>query len=295
PPPKPGTVAATYRALALGLLRDAVLQDMEPEWLAKVNDKVITRKYLEDKIASAPAEDKALFEKTRPFLLAQFLQRELLLAEAKKEGLVKDGADDKAENTAIRDLVKKQVDKVQVTDDELKQAYEKYKSQLGGAKFEDIKDRIREVMLESKKQEAMAAYMLAVSKDAKVTLNRKWAEEQNKLITDNEVDKARESGKVTMVEFGAEWCPPCKQMKPVIKQIKDERKDVNIITIDVDQNRPLSMRYGVQNLPTQIYFDVKGEEVFRHEGSTPKKMILDKLDEIKKQKADSNPQPAPAQ
>jgi len=281
---KPRTAGSAYPEFAIGFLEDAELADIGPDVLATVNGKEITREYLEQKIKDAPEENRAMFEATKGFILAQLVQRELMLEEAVKRGLVKKDAGEKAENTAIRDMVDKQVEGVEATDDELRQAFKDHKEELGDAAFEDVKERIRDALLQGKRQEKFIEFMESISKTAKVVVDDKWAAEQHKIITDNPVDKARASGKPTMVEFYADWCPPCKKMKPIIEELRQNRKDANIVSVNVDENETLSLRYGIRNLPTQVYFDRTGKEVDRHEGYIEKKALEGKLDELAAEK-----------
>ncbi|MBK9389886.1 MAG: thioredoxin [Bacteroidetes bacterium] len=58
-----------------------------------------------------------------------------------------------------------------------------------------------------------------------------------------------------LVDFSAEWCGPCKMMKPVLKQLKDKMEDkIRIINIDVDKNRDLAGKYRIQSVPTLMLF-----------------------------------------
>lgn len=58
-----------------------------------------------------------------------------------------------------------------------------------------------------------------------------------------------------LVDFSAEWCGPCKMMKPVLEQLKDKMEDrIRIIKIDVDKNRELAGKYRVQSVPTLMLF-----------------------------------------
>jgi len=58
-----------------------------------------------------------------------------------------------------------------------------------------------------------------------------------------------------LVDFSAEWCGPCKMMKPVLDQLKNSMKDkLRIVKIDVDTNRELASRYKIQSVPTLILF-----------------------------------------
>ena len=74
---------------------------------------------------------------------------------------------------------------------------------------------------------------------------------------------------LTLVDFYATWCGPCKMMHPVLTQLKDELGDsIRIIKIDVDQNESLSMNYRIQSVPTLMLFR-KGEVLWRQSGAMP--------------------------
>ena len=72
---------------------------------------------------------------------------------------------------------------------------------------------------------------------------------------------------LTLVDFYATWCGPCKMMHPVLTQLKDELGDsIRIIKIDVDKNESLSMNYRIQSVPTLMLFR-KGEVLWRQSGA----------------------------
>ena len=74
---------------------------------------------------------------------------------------------------------------------------------------------------------------------------------------------------LTLVDFYATWCGPCKMMHPVLTQLKDELGDsIRIIKIDVDKNESLSMNYRIQSVPTLMLFR-KGEVLWRQSGAMP--------------------------
>ena len=80
-----------------------------------------------------------------------------------------------------------------------------------------------------------------------------------------------------LVDFGAEWCHPCKQLEPIVEDLASEwRGSVRVLKLDIDQNVTTTMKYGVMGVPTLILF-VAGEPKERVSGYQPKHKILEKL------------------
>ncbi|UCE35706.1 MAG: thioredoxin family protein [Deltaproteobacteria bacterium] len=72
---------------------------------------------------------------------------------------------------------------------------------------------------------------------------------------------------VTMVDLGSDTCIPCKLMAPIMEKVERKyRGKAAVILIDVRKNRESLKRFGVRAIPTQIFFDQQGKEVYRHEG-----------------------------
>ena len=83
------------------------------------------------------------------------------------------------------------------------------------------------------------------------------------------------------INLGAGKCIPCKQMVPVREAIKSEYAgQVEVIFIDVWENRAAGKEYRIRLIPTQIIVDATGKELFRHEGYWPKEAIVAKFKEL---------------
>lgn len=82
-------------------------------------------------------------------------------------------------------------------------------------------------------------------------------------------------GLVTMVDLGAHKCIPCKMMAPIIDELQKEYAGrAAVVFIDVWEHRDQVERFGIQAIPTQIFYDKQGKEVTRHVGFMDKQSIL---------------------
>jgi len=83
-----------------------------------------------------------------------------------------------------------------------------------------------------------------------------------------------------LVDLGADKCIPCKMMAPILEELKrDYAGTINVEFIDVWKNPEAGKKYGIRIIPTQIFFDASGKELFRHEGFFSKEDILGKWKE----------------
>ncbi len=82
-------------------------------------------------------------------------------------------------------------------------------------------------------------------------------------------EKLIQSSQPVLIDFFAEWCGPCKTMKPILKEVKGKlENEAQIETIDVDQEEVLAARYQIQAVPTFLLFK-GGKVVWRHTGIIP--------------------------
>jgi thioredoxin 1 len=99
------------------------------------------------------------------------------------------------------------------------------------------------------------------------------------IVTDN-LDLDFSKHKVTFIELGADRCIPCRAMQPIMREIAVEYSGkIQVVFYDVWKDPRPARKYGIQLIPTQVFIDQKGKEIFRHVGFFPKEEILGMLKE----------------
>ena len=85
-------------------------------------------------------------------------------------------------------------------------------------------------------------------------------------------------GMVTMIDLGAKKCIPCKMMAPILaKMEKQFEGKATIVFIDVWKHNEQASRFGIRAIPTQIFFNEDGQEIYRHVGFMDEKAIINQL------------------
>jgi thioredoxin 1 len=96
-------------------------------------------------------------------------------------------------------------------------------------------------------------------------------------VTEESFDKqVLESEQPVLVDFWAEWCGPCHAIAPVLDQIADERSDLKVVKLNIDEQPAIAQRYGVMSIPTLILFK-DGEPAAAAVGAMPKTMLEERL------------------
>ena len=85
------------------------------------------------------------------------------------------------------------------------------------------------------------------------------------------------SDKPVLVDFYADWCGPCKMVSPIVDEIAEERQDIKVCKVNVDNAQGLAARFSVMSIPTLAVFK-NGELVRIEAGARPKAAILAMLD-----------------
>lgn len=82
-----------------------------------------------------------------------------------------------------------------------------------------------------------------------------------------------QSDRPVLLDFWASWCGPCRMVSPVVDEIADERSDILVGKVNVDEQRELAAQFGVMSIPTLVVLK-NGQEVQRSVGARPKSQIL---------------------
>jgi thioredoxin 1 len=282
PSEKAPLVSVTYPGLASGCLTYARLSDLPKGTLLKAGDLVLTEKDVADEIAKAPPEVQAQLKKNGFFMLEQIAGPKLIVQVARAEA-ARTGKElpSQVDRLVIDYHLGSLVEKVEATDAEVADFYQKNKGLVGNATLDQVKAEIRNYLVREKQQAVIAKYVETLGQRTAIEVSPAWVKEQAALAKDNLVDKARTSGRQSMVDFGASGCQPCEMMAPILETLKKKHAGkANILFVHVRDEQVLAARYGVQSIPVQVFFDKDGKEVFRHVGFFPQDELEKKLAEL---------------
>lgn len=95
---------------------------------------------------------------------------------------------------------------------------------------------------------------------------------------DNFEKEVLESKQTVLADFNADWCGPCRMLRPILDEISSENDNVKIVSINIDDLDELAEKYSVSSIPCLILFK-NGEEVSRKVGLQPKDDIISMIGE----------------
>jgi thioredoxin 1 len=84
------------------------------------------------------------------------------------------------------------------------------------------------------------------------------------------------AGKPTIIEFGANSCVSCREMKPVLHALAQDTR-IAVADVDIIKERDYISRYQIRLMPTQVFYDTRGQEIGRHIGKISGEEILQRL------------------
>ncbi len=280
---EPNTVAVLYPTVTSGVLTFVKAAELSKGIVLRAGDITISTDDISRFIKEQPPALQVELNKNALFVLEHLATPRLLLSLAGKSPTPAGGqADPNSDQQVIQDYFEKHVfSDIEVTDAEAEEFYSQNKDMFGGAALAQVREQIKPYLLGQKRQKAAADYIRTIGKKIKISVSASWLKKQAALTLDNPVDKARNSGKPSLADFGATGCVPCDMLDPILKDLEAKYKDkVNVLFVHVREKQILAARYGVETIPVQIFFDKSGKEIFRHVGFWPQAEIEKKLTEM---------------
>jgi thioredoxin 1 len=261
--------------------------------LAAVNGEKIPVEFFQKELGKIDPAARDLVKEDPGKLLDVIVNRTLLLQQAKKEGVTapKRGSvtptavgQDVETATIMAYLDNKMATLPPVTPEEIEQIYEAYKDQMGGRKKEEAASLIKQIIEQQRQGEEAEKLIADLRKSAKIDVNQK---ELQKLAvvppgmetqSDADFRKALTGGKPMIVDFGSNSCIPCRQLRPVLQKIRqDYTGKLEVLIIDIRNKQKLASDYQIQVIPTVVFFDPAGKEIFRHQGYMSEEKVKEQL------------------
>ena len=95
-------------------------------------------------------------------------------------------------------------------------------------------------------------------------------------VTNKDFENIISNNDITLIDFYADWCGPCKALSPIIDEIAKSETHITVGKVNVEEEKELAMQYRVRSIPTMVIFK-SGKEVNRLVGFLPKEEILAKI------------------
>lgn len=262
------TIDQVYPGLLRGSLSSAVFGRLPDGALARSGGMVISAAEIEALIARSPAPNRPELRKNALFLVQELVTKRLLAYDAK---LAAQKRGERAEGLPEADLISRHLQslagEVAVSEDEMAAFYAANIDMFEGAPLAKVQSTLRAYLRKAKRQKRVDHYVSDLGRRYSVVVAAEWGARQAALAMDNPLDRARLSGRPTLIQFSAPDCSPCEKMAPFVEKLRKQYAGrANILTIKSDVHKLLATRFGITIAPTQVFFSAKGDEAYRNIG-----------------------------
>jgi len=96
----------------------------------------------------------------------------------------------------------------------------------------------------------------------------------------NKEDFVFKGKNITIIDFYADWCQPCKMLTPILEELDAEIDDVDIFSVDTEAETELSQVFGIRSIPSILFIPIEGKPVMSM-GVLPKEKILEIIEDLK--------------
>jgi len=276
------TVEQLHPNLAAGVLTYAKVSVLPEGMLLKSEGIEISSNDIDKSISGQPEQFQAELTKNAFFVLEQEATGKILKKVAAQK-LSEKGKDVNSmdDNQLVRSFFEELTKDVKVTDKDIETFYKENESVFCGTPLDSVRKQIESYVLQDKKQRFVDQYIQTLGQKLEIVVSDLWTKQQAANAKDNPLDKVRASGKPTLAIFSAASCCGPDKMIPIRDALlKKYDTKINIVYIEPRKEQILAARYGIRSIPTQIFFDKAGKEVFRHTGFFSKDQISKKLVEM---------------
>jgi thioredoxin 1 len=276
------TVEQLYPTLATSVLTYAKVRTLPEGILLKTDGIEIAQKDINQIISQQPEQSQQKLQKNAFFVLEQETTGKLLLKLAKQE-LSKQNKDVAAmpDNQLVNVFFENLVKDINVTNQDIEIFYKENESVFCGTPLNSVRKQIVSYVLQDKQQRFVDQYIQTLGQKIEIAVSDSWTKQQAANAKDNPLDKARAAGKPTLAIFSAASCCGPDKMIPVRDSLlKKYDTKINILYIEPRKEQILAARYGIRSIPSQVFFNGKGKEFYRHSGFFSEKDITDKLSEM---------------
>ena len=275
-------VIDAYPRLAKGILSHARLSNLPDGTLIRTKTVSVTQSDLDAELEKMVPENHGIFSKNQ-FVLADQIAAGAILEELARSEMGSNGHDVSSldQNMILQQWIGQKISGIEVSEEEVSEFYSENKGVIGDAPFEELKEQIGNYLVQQKQNKHIELLVREAGKSVEIAVNSEWAEKQDLIGKDNDVDRARDSGKPTMASFGVESSEPCQEMRPIRESVaKKYQEEINFVHVQADIEQHISARYGIRGVPHIIFFDAEGNMNHEHTGPMTKEEIEDWLKRV---------------
>jgi thioredoxin 1 len=250
--------------------------------LATVNGQAITVDTFLREVDMIEEPTRGMFKEDPAKFLDLMIMKLLVLQEATNQDIER-GRKGNEEDVIRQFLEKRFSTPPAVSKEEVETFYDDHKDRMGEMLLEQAAPIIEQLLSQEKQEEEYMRFLEEIRSKATIEIDHDRVEAiaarpTDGTDTEEDLSRALKSGRPVLVDFGSNSCIPCRQLRPILQEIKKEKEGkLEVLVIDVYKYQDLSREYRIQVIPTLVFFDASGREVLRRQGFMPKAALLEEL------------------